>query len=57
MGVGQGDPVEERSDEGMFLELVLTPEATELDGARFMCRVTTRSSNVFEETVVINIKG
>ena len=57
MGVGQGDPVEERSDEGMFLELVLTPEATELDGAQFMCRMTTKSGNVFEETAVVEIKG
>ena len=57
VGLDDGDPVEERSDGGMFLELVLTPEATELNGAQFICRVTTMTGNVFEETVAVEIKG
>ena len=32
LGVGSGDPVEESSDGGASLELLLTPVATELNG-------------------------
>ena len=37
VGLDNGDPLQERSNGGMFLELVLTPESTELNGAQFMC--------------------
>ena len=57
LGVGSGDPVEERSDGGKSLELLLTPEATELNGAKFTCRVTTENGKVFEETITVEIKG
>ena len=56
-GLGNGDPVEERSDGGTFLELFLTPEATELNGAKFICRVITVNSRVIEETLTLEIKG
>ena len=57
MGVGEGDSVEKRCDREQYLELVLTPEGTELNGAQFTCRVTTVSGNVFEETITVKIKG
>ena len=57
MDLDNRDPVEEKSDGKMFPELVLTPKATELNGAQFMCRVITVTGNVFEETAAVEIKG
>ena len=57
VGLGSGDPLEERSDGGRFLELSLTPEATEMNGAKFICRVTTLNNRVLEETITLEIKG
>ncbi len=56
-GLGNGDPVEERSDGGTFLERFLTPEATELNRAKFICRVIPVNSRVIEETLTLEIKG
>ncbi len=56
VGIGAGEPVEETSWE-KFLALTLTPEATELNGAKLTCRVTTAKQSVFEKTVTVTIKG
>lgn len=56
MGIGNGDPIEETTQE-QILVLSLSPQATELDGARLTCRVTTTNGKIFEETITVQIKG
>ena len=56
VGIGNGDPIEETTTE-QALVLSLSPEATELDGARLKCKVTTSNGKVFEETITVQIKG
>ena len=56
VGIGTGDPIEE-TDKGQSLVLSLSPEATELNGAKLTCKVTTIHHQVFEETITITIKG
>ena len=51
------DPVEERNDGGQELDLSLKPDSTGLNGAMFICRVTTTRGKVFEEPVILKVKG
>ncbi len=43
--------------QGQSLVLSLTPQGTQLDGAKITCRVTTTNHKVFEKTVAIVVKG
>ncbi len=56
VGIGNGDPIGETT-QGQTLVLSLSPQATELDGARLTCKVTTTNGKIFEETVTVQIKG
>lgn len=55
--VGVSETVEERSDGGKSLTLVVTPTSVGLDGAKFTCKITTTKGKSFEETVTIKVKG
>ena len=51
------EPVEQREDGGQNLTLVLNPTDTELDGAKYTCRVTTKAGNVFQDSFMLEVKG
>ncbi len=53
----QGDPEEEREDGGQSLTLLLQPKSMALNGANFICRVTTPNGKKLEETVTVQVKG
>ena len=55
--MGLAKPEEERDDGGQELAMTLNPENTDLDGAKFVCRVTLTSGERFEETVTLEVKG
>ena len=55
--MGVAEPVGKRGDEGQNLTLVLNPTDTELDGANYTCRVTTKAGNVFQRSVSLVVKG
>ena len=55
--MGVAEPVERSEDGGQNLTLVLDPTDTELDGANYTCRVTTKASNVFQDTLLLHVKG
>ena len=56
VGIGKGEPIED-TDQGQSLVMSLSPEATELNGAKLTCRVSTVNNKVFEKTVTVTIKG
>ena len=56
VGIESGDAIEE-TVEDQYLALSLSPEATELDGAKLTCRVTTESGKIFEQTITVHVKG
>ena len=55
--MGVAEPVERSEDGGQNLTLVLDPTDTELDGANYTCRVTTKAGNVFQDFFTLEIKG
>ena len=56
--VGIEEPVERSEDRKQSLILTLNPDTTALNGATFICRVTTADSGKnFEESVTIKVKG
>ena len=46
-----------RADGGQVLILSLNANTTELNGTKFICRVTTSAGKVISETVAIIVKG
>lgn len=54
---GVTEPVEEREDGGQSLLLPLNPMNTELDGTKFICKVTTVRGNSFQKTISVKVKG
>ena len=54
---GVAEPVGKREDGGQNLTLVLNPTDTELDGANYTCRVTTKAGNIFQRSVSLVVKG
>lgn len=54
---GVREPIEEREDGGKSLTLPLSPNNTQLNGAKFTCRVTTASGRTIEETLTADIRG
>ena len=56
--VGVGEPVERSEDGEQSLILTLNPNTTGLNGATFICRVTTADGGkVFEKSITIKVKG
>ena len=55
--LGMAEQVEQREDGGQNLTLVLNPTDTELDGANYTCRVTTKAGNVFHDFFTLEVKG
>ena len=55
--MGLAKPQRKRDDGGQELAMTLNPENTDLDGAKFVCRVTLTSGERFEETVTLQVKG
>ena len=53
---GFDDPVESAMGANSLL-LTLNPESTALNGTGVICKATATSGKVFEETVVITVKG
>ena len=53
---GFDDPVESVTGESSLL-LTLNPESTALNGTSVICKATATSGKVYEETVVIMVKG
>lgn len=53
---GFDDPVESATGVSSLL-LTLNPEGTSLNGTSVICKATVASGKVYEETVVIMVKG
>ena len=56
-GVGNPEPVSERTDGGRALVLSLAPRGDGLDGTVFMCKITSSSGMEYETAVTIQVKG
>ena len=55
--VGVAEPVEVREDGGQSLALPINPTDTGLNGAKFICKVTTATGKTFEKTITVEVKG
>ena len=53
---GFDDPVESGSNVNSLL-LTLNPESTALNGTSVICQATADSGEVYEETVIVMVKG
>ena len=57
VGVGNPEPVVEREDGGQLLVLPLSPSTTGLNGAMFVCRITSTSGHTYEKTITVTVRG